>query len=269
MDRPLIVLRAAPAALRGAPHLVALGAVRIVDGEVQESFESLVCPPVPIEPDAAAEHGVTERAVRAAPLAAQCVAGFADWVGEAWMAAHDARRDGEALAYELARAGVETPPGPMLDGKQLAERHLADAPDRELETLAAWLELESGERSGVLADAVQAWKVIEECLERAGGGTRPADVLAAGGRPLGLAALGPRAAKTSPRHRSLERARVEGRRVAVLYGGEEGEAPARIEVVPRFLFGRGEHGYMEAECVASGLLKTYRLDRVRKVVEAE
>ena len=36
---------------------------------------------------------------------------------------------------------------------------------------------------------------------------------------------------------------------------------------PRLLFTMGERDYLEAECVRSGTLKTYRLDRVQRIVD--
>ena len=49
MDRPIIVLHVESATDQGAPHLLELAAVRVDLGEVAETFEALVCPPVPIE----------------------------------------------------------------------------------------------------------------------------------------------------------------------------------------------------------------------------
>ena len=66
--------------------------------------------------------------------------------------------------------------------------------------------------------------------------------------------------------RTLERARDEGRVVTVLYGEGGDEPPAPIDVLPLFLFARGGNHYLEGECQSSGLLKTYRLDRLRKVL---
>ena len=54
-------------------------------------------------------------------------------------------------------------------------------------------------------------------------------------------------------------------RITLLYGSKL-EPPARLEVLPRFLFERRDKGYLEAECRRSGTLKTYRLDRVHRVL---
>jgi predicted DNA-binding transcriptional regulator YafY len=63
--------------------------------------------------------------------------------------------------------------------------------------------------------------------------------------------------------RQLEEARVGAVQVQLVYGA--GASPASLRVLPRFLFDRGGHGYMEAECQMSGLLKTYRIDRIQRV----
>ena len=64
--------------------------------------------------------------------------------------------------------------------------------------------------------------------------------------------------------RRLERAQREGATVRLLYG-ERGTAPAPLEVLPRLLYSERRRGYLEGECLASGLLKTYRLDRIQRV----
>ena len=64
MDRPLIALDTETATLGSPPHLLELGAVRVLDGEIQDTFEALVCPAVPIDPGAEMIHGITEEQVR-------------------------------------------------------------------------------------------------------------------------------------------------------------------------------------------------------------
>lgn len=265
MDRPLIVLATGTTALRAAPHLVQLAAVRVVEGEAADQFESLVCPPVPVEGSATAIHGLREDDLRRAPLAAGVVERFAEWVGEDWLAAHEAGWDAEVLGFEYARAGIAAPPGPWLDGSRLAREFLEVGPeqDLELDSLAMLLDLERGDQSGALSNAVVCWKVLEECAERASASL--ADLLSRCGPPLTIASRAPRTPHLARRLRPLESARIAEETVTVLYG-TGAEAPARVRFAPRFFFVRGGHDYLEAECASSGLLKTYRLDRIRKVV---
>jgi len=269
MNRPLVVLCTHTAALRGAPHLVELAAVKVEEGEATDQFESLVCPPVPIEPEATQIHGIGEDDLRRAPMVRSVLERFTEWVGADWLAAHEALPTAEVLAFEYARAGTAPPTGPWLDGSRLSAGLLTDAPDHGLEALADHLELERGDFSGALAHAVWCWKVIEECAERAAdpdGTPAPvADLLTRCGAPLTIESRAPRTPHLARRLRPLESARVAGEPVTVLYG-TGADAPAAVQLAPLFFFERGGNDYLEAECQSSGLLKTYRLDRVRKVL---
>jgi DNA polymerase III epsilon subunit family exonuclease len=266
MDRPLVVLDCETAAPRGAPHLIELGAVRVHHGEIQDSFQSLVCPPVPIDPESEAIHGIGENDVRQAPWVAEVLQRFSAWVADDWMAAHNASVDSRILGYEYARAGLTPPPGPFIDSLALAKAHIPEAPDHKLDTLRQVLELEEGGEHRALIDAVHCWKVIEECLERAGGlgSARATELL--GRSPLTIERRRPGPPRMSPRLRPLERATAAGETVHLLYARENDGAPTPLEVLPRFLFERRGKSYLEAECQSSGMLKTYLLERVRKVL---
>ena len=267
MKRPLIVLDTETAALHGAPHLIELGAVRVVDGEAVDHFQSLVRPQVPIEEGAGEVHGITDEEVRNAPAAAEVLTRFAVWAGDHWLAAHNARFDARVLGFEYARADLTPPPGPIVDSLALARRHLPEAPDHTLLTLAEYLELEVDEIHRALPDAVLAWQVIDACVERLGGwdAVGDAQLLGHGGLPHGIRSSTPVSPRRSPAQvRQLEMARRAGTPVRLLYG-TKGEPPARLQVLPTLLYQEKGRAYLEAECAASGLLKTYRLDRVHRV----
>ena len=68
------------------------------------------------------------------------------------------------------------------------------------------------------------------------------------------------------RWRSLVAA-CEGRgadEVTLVYGAE-GEPPVELPVAPRLMYSAHKKGYLEAECLVSGVLKTYRMDRIHRV----
>jgi DNA polymerase III epsilon subunit-like protein len=263
LDRPIVALDTETATLRGAPHLLELGAVRVVDGEIAGEFCALVRPEVAIEAEASAFHGIRDEDVRDAEPAGAVLARFAEWVAEDWMVAHAAEADAHVLGFEYARARLAPPPGPLLCTVKIARKRFPEAPDHKLDTLCELLGLDEGPRHRALPDAVWCWKVLEACLERGADGTA-AGLLALAGRPLTIAGLMPRA-RLKQRLRPLERACAEGREVTLLYGDEQ-EAPARLPVRPRVLYEQGTKGYLEAECRLSGTLKTYRLDRVQRVL---
>jgi DNA polymerase III epsilon subunit family exonuclease len=269
MSSPLVVLDTETATLFGAPHLLELGAVKVVDGEIEDQFESLVCPQVEIEPGATEIHGIRPEDVRQAPLVGEVLERFRDWAGDAWLAAHNANFDAGVLGYEYCREGIEPPPGVFLDSLPLARKAIPESIDHKLETLCQHLELEEGPHHRALSDAVYCWMVIEECAARIAEetGTPPdwRELAARCGAPLTIASATPRPPRLARRLRPIEGALREGAEVVLVYGESE-ESTARLGVRPRFLYQRKQVGYLEAECLRSATLKTYRLDRVQKVL---
>ncbi len=267
MDRPIVVLDTETATLIGAPHLLEIGAIRVVDGEVVDRFETFVRPQVPIEAEVTAIHGIVDDDVRDAPDAGQAVARFAAWLGEDWMAAHGARFDAGVLGFECVRWGLPMPAGPILDTVKLARKLIPDSPDHTLATLCQVLDIEAPVHHRALPDAVSCWKVLEACVERLPSDPAPsaADLFCLCGQPVTVASSAPRPPRIAQRLRALEDACRAGARVTVLYG--EADQVSRLSVSPRIFFESRRRGYMEAECARSGLLKTYRLDRVHRVLD--
>jgi DNA polymerase III epsilon subunit family exonuclease len=265
MDRPIVVLDTETAGCGGAPHLIEIGAVRLDSGEI---FESFVRPQVTISAEATAIHGIRDEDVATAPLARDVLASFFEWVGEDWMAAHNAPFDARVIAFELHRAGIEPPESPVLDTLRLARKVIRDSPDHSLETLCAHLAFEPSAHHRALADAVNAARLLDACATRANAASA-AGLIAAGATVTTIGAHSPRVVRQlKPRLRALADAcepRRERRSLLLVYGEDE-RPPARLEVVPQLLYSVRDRDYLEAECVASGLLKTYRLDRVQRVL---
>lgn len=269
MDRPLVVFDTETANLHGPPHLLELAAVRVVDGEVESHFESLVLPQIEIHAETVDVHGITDEEVRDASPAGEVLTAFLDWLGDDWLVAHDARRDASVLAFEAARAELELPDRPVLDTLELSKRLIPETSDHKLDTLVEELELEGDERHRALADATHCWQLLEECLarfgERSEGRVTGPSLLAFCRRITTLSDAAPTAPHVPRRLRPLEAACRERSSVTLAYGAE-GEPPVPLDVAPRLLFRMGQRNYVEAECVSSGVLKTYRLDRIRKVL---
>jgi DNA polymerase-3 subunit epsilon len=272
MDRPIVAFGVQTAAVSGAPHLIELGAVRVVEGEITDQLVSFCLPEVPIEDEGFTLHGISDADVRDAPPAAMLLERFRDWVADDWMAAHDAHKAAGVLAFEAARHAVEMPEAPILDSLELARRRLPDAPDHSLESLCGLFEFEGDFEHRALSEAVYCWKVIE-ALSGEGAGVSGSDagspegsssLLAASGSPVTIPSAAPAEPILKTRHRRLVEALKTGSGVQLTYGSKD-RAPSNLPVLPRLLYRRGKVSYMEAECSRSGLLKTYRLDRIHRV----
>ena len=266
MDLTLVILDTETATLRGPPHLLELGAIRVVGAEIVDRFEALVRPEVPVDPQASEFHGIFEQMLADADPAAAVLERFSAWVGEDALVAHNADFDGRVLAFEYARARSAPPPGFLIDTLKLSRKLIPEAPDHKLETLCEHLQLEEGVHHRALADAVWCWKVLEACMERLG--PEPCSVarlVQASGSTSTIAACRPRLRSSlKSRHRPLERACQDREPVTLVYGDGD-SAPVPLSVLPRVLYDMGERSYLEAECLMSGTIKTYRLDRVHRV----
>ena len=93
-----------------------------------------------------------------------------------------------------------------------------------------------------------------------------AELLAQCGTPVTIPGYVPRPARMKPRLRPLTEAVRNGDEVTLLYGGSDTGIPSSLHVLPRLLYERHKKSYLEAECSRTGLLKTYLLDRIQKVV---
>ena len=268
MDQPIVFLDVETAAPSGPPHLIEVGAVRVVSGEAVDHYESLVCPEVPVAPEATEVHGLATEDLRTAPGPEAVLADLSSFVEGAWVAAHGARFDAHALGFAYARAGRRPPEVPLFDTLPMAKRCLPEAPDHKLETLVELLEVDAAPRHRALPDAVATWQVATACVETLGGweAAGAADLFDACGLPLGLADAGPKVPRRQrARVAALERAAREDEPVTLVYG-EKGEEPARLRVQPRLVYELNDRGYLEGECQRSGTLKTYRIDRVQKIL---
>jgi len=266
VTRSIVAFDTETATSRGAPHLIEIAAVRAVAGEIVDRFESFVRPEVPIEPSVTEVHGLVDADVRNAEPAGIVLARFTEWLGDDWLVAHNAGFDAHVLAFEAQRYGVALTTAPILDSLRLSRRFIGDSPDHKLATLVAHLELDIERSHRALPDAVACWLVLEECRARSGlldDGTWWGEAVGRGGKTT-FRGCKPRMPQLKQRLRPLEEACRDRSRVTLVYGDGE-SAPARLPIVPRLFFASGERSYLEAECVRSGLLKTYRLDRIQRV----
>lgn len=82
-----------------------IGAVKIVDGTITESFETLVNPQIPIPENIVALTGITDDMVKSAPTIGQVFADYFKFLGDAVFVAHNAEFDYKFLKYAGKQIG--------------------------------------------------------------------------------------------------------------------------------------------------------------------
>jgi len=247
-------------------RIVEFGAVRfrLASGEL-DRFNQLADPGCPIPADATRVHGITDAMVRDMPCVAEVLPQFMAFLGgrDVILLAHNARFDLGFLSLALAKLGIRLPDTPVLDTLALSRRFLPGLGNYRLETVARHLRLAESEDHRALSDARLAMGAFRAIASRIDGLATRRELLDIG-RPLHFTDAGNAALPPPPGFEDLEEAIVEARTVVFTYdGGTSG--PGRRQVTPRGLLESRGRAYLIALCHASGIEKTYRLDRIREL----
>jgi DNA polymerase III epsilon subunit family exonuclease len=114
----------------GSSRICEIGAVRVRDFELEEEFELLVDPGMPVGPVITALTGLRDSDLRGSPHPAIAVRRFLEFAGDAVLVAHNARFDLSFLDRETERSTGARLAGPVIDTVGLARRLLAGRTSR-------------------------------------------------------------------------------------------------------------------------------------------
>lgn len=238
-------------------RIVEIGAIQFDEsGTDLGSFQSLVNPLRPVNPRARAIHGISDEELLLAPLSSEVLPRFLNWLGETRepiLLAHNASFDAAFLGASLARLGLlEESRREIVDTLPLARKRLPFLPNHRLETIAARHQLDLSGAHRALTDSLRVkgiWLALTE-------GEVPSDSVA---YPIAAPTVEP---PVPSGWDELLRAIELGRRLRISYeGGSLGPAPR--EITPRRFRHMGGVAYIVAECHASSIEKTFRLDRMK------
>ena len=114
-DGPIVVLDFESTGLNTAKaRIIEVGAVKLVEGTVTETFQQLVDPGEALSPKITDITGITDANLQGQPAAAEVLPKLLDFIGDAPIAAHNANFDASLLRSELKRLGLKFN-GPVLD----------------------------------------------------------------------------------------------------------------------------------------------------------
>ena len=114
-DGPIVVLDFESTGLNTAKaRIIEVGAVKLVDGTVTDTFQELVDPEEALSPKITEITGITDANLQGQPKAAEVLPRLLEFIGDAPIAAHNASFDASLLHSELRRLNLRYS-GPVLD----------------------------------------------------------------------------------------------------------------------------------------------------------
>jgi DNA polymerase-3 subunit epsilon len=170
----------------GVDQIVEIGAVRIVDGQVDAVFSTLVNPLKSIPPGASAVNGITDDMVLGKPLIQDLLPSFAEFCADDILVAHNAPFDAQFLTSDIKKHETPAPRGVIIDTLPLARKVFPGLPNYKLGTLVQHLKIPSAGFHRAEEDSTYCGKLFLEMIKRISiGGKAPAieNLVALTGKP--------------------------------------------------------------------------------------
>lgn len=152
--------------LPGVDRIVEIGAVRLIDGEVDAVFSTLVDPQRPMPEGATRVNGITDDMLVGKPKIEDCLGPLAEFCGDDLMVAHNAAFDYGFLLSEYQRHECGTPKGLVLCSFLLAKKMFPGLANYKLSTLVQHLSIQAGGYHRAEEDATYCGKVFLKIVER-------------------------------------------------------------------------------------------------------
>ncbi len=148
-------------------RITEIGAYKIVNGKISDSYDTLLNPETPIPPFITGLTGISDAMVKNAPKFGEIVSDFLEFIGDAVLVAHNAHFDMRFLNHEIAKIHEDYRVGnPSLCTVQLSRKLLPDLVNHRLHTVAEHYSVFIKNRHRATDDAFATAKVFEEFLIR-------------------------------------------------------------------------------------------------------
>lgn len=247
-------------------RLVEIAGSRFSVGTTHGTFQTLIDPEQPIPPEAQEINQISDSMVRGQPKASRALEDFFAFAEGAVLVAHNAGFDAGVIGLELLRHRIGAPEFMLFDSLKLTRR-LYPSSSHSLDALVEILGLPPQEaRHRALADAELVRHLIERAIDVVGGPERPLSALLEHHGALAtLADHRAKPARFSPDLALLDRACQSQTKVKIEHDVGGGKLVTRI-IAPRVAYDWEGDGFVEAFCAEEGLVRVFRLDRIKKAV---
>jgi DNA polymerase III epsilon subunit family exonuclease len=150
-------------------RITEIGAYRVKEGRIVAEFQTLVNPEMEIPPFIVHLTGITNEMVRGAPLFAQIIGDWLEFVGDAVIVAHNSNFDTRFLNHEISRVfpGLRMANAHICTVK-LSRRIFPELPNHRLHTIAEHFEIPLHQRHRAPCDALATAEIFLRMLDHMG-----------------------------------------------------------------------------------------------------
>ncbi|WP_096199396.1 PolC-type DNA polymerase III [Bacillus sp. FJAT-45350] len=150
--------------------IIELAAVKIINGEIIDRFESFADPHEPLSKIIIELTGITDDMVQGAPEVDQVLKDFHEFVGDAVLVAHNASFDMGFLNVGYRKIGLGEATNPVVDTLELGRFLYPELKNHRLNTLCKKFDIELVSHHRAIYDAEATgyllWKMVKDAAER-------------------------------------------------------------------------------------------------------
>lgn len=147
-------------------NIIQIGAIRYVNFELVEEYNTLVNPKEPISSTITKITGITNKDVANAPAIEQVLPSLLEFINTNVIVAHNASFDMKFLLENIERLNLTSKKYRVIDTLSLARKCIDETPNHKLPTLKAFLNLDHLESHDALADCKVTGELYKYCYEK-------------------------------------------------------------------------------------------------------
>lgn len=248
----------------GYDQLVEIAACRFRNGEVIDSFQTLVDPQREISQEVIAIHGITQDMVRGKPTSEEAVGMFFDYIGSDPLLAHNAPFDERFVSFCCHRFNITPPKNQIYDTLQLSRRLFPEFRSHGLASLTDAFEIPHETKHRGMPDVMGARGVFMECLRRLERqGIKSWDEFREWyGEPISFCPEKYSLLVKLPiEYKDLKDTIEKGGKLEVMYEDRDARKTKRI-IEPQGLFVAYGNLYLTAYCYLRGANRNFKLERI-------
>ncbi len=205
-----------------------IAGVKWRNGEIVETFETLIKPTKLMGAEVIAIHGITNEMVESAPSIEHKISEFHQFIQDAVVVAHHSPFDLGFVAHEFEKAGLTLPVDPALCSSLLSRKLFPESENHRLQTLIRFFSLPQGAAHRALDDTKACLEVALRCLAKTGEEAVLSEAFTVQGGEITWNRFSMKALAERPTIKVLMDAIVHEQRVSMVYASGSTPGGARI-----------------------------------------